>query len=342
MSKMKKRTKRILKAIFIPIACITIFFLLNFLLNAAAEPRDHVSPDYAKTDLNSLLAKDSLSDSDYELLYRQTGLGKPAVQDLLLLPDGREKIQQFQADFFRAPRIECKQNSLTAFQESLTDEAGGRIYGFQLAPIKDGDILLTRSMHSFGWRHGHAALVTSAAAGQTLEAISLGVDSTYQSTNGWRDWPTFMLLRPKPEYREKAAQAVAFANEHLAGIPYNLVRAFLPPNSKRLPAAHSARILFGKPINPLGSTLIPTAGRLSRLRIWPTANISMWYRCTEWTLRRYGRKCSRTDRLTIQASPQGQPILRGCLFIILRSIVTLYRASIPALCHHPLCNKKQA
>ena len=50
MSKMKKRTKRILKAIFIPIACITIFFLLNFLLNAAAEPRDHVSPDYAKTD----------------------------------------------------------------------------------------------------------------------------------------------------------------------------------------------------------------------------------------------------------------------------------------------------
>mgnify|MGYP000107992611 CR=1 FL=1 len=74
MSKMKKRTKRILKAIFIPIACITIFFLLNFLLNAAAEPRDHVSPDYAKTDLNSLLAKDSLSDSDYELLYRQTGL----------------------------------------------------------------------------------------------------------------------------------------------------------------------------------------------------------------------------------------------------------------------------
>ena len=123
---MKKRTKRILKAIFIPIACITIFFLLNFLLNAAAEPRDHVSPDYAKTDLNSLLAKDSLSDSDYELLYRQTGLGRPAVQDLLLLPDGREKIQQFQADFFRAPRIECKQNSLTAFQESLTDEAGGR------------------------------------------------------------------------------------------------------------------------------------------------------------------------------------------------------------------------
>ena len=67
MSKMKKRTKRILKAIFIPIACITIFFLLNFLLNAAAEPRDHVSPDYAKTDLNSLLAKDSLADSDYEL-----------------------------------------------------------------------------------------------------------------------------------------------------------------------------------------------------------------------------------------------------------------------------------
>lgn len=262
MSKMKKRTKRILKAIFIPIACITIFFLLNFLLNAAAEPRDHVSPDYAKTDLNSLLAKDSLSDSDYELFYRQTGLGKPAVQDLLLLPDGREKIQQFQADFFRAPRIECKQNSLTAFQESLTDEAGGRIYGFQLAPIKDGDILLTRSMHSFGWRHGHAALVTSAAAGQTLEAISLGVDSTYQSTNGWRDWPTFMLLRPKPEYREKAAQAVAFANEHLAGIPYNLVAGIFTSKFQEAPGGTQCAHLVWEAYQSTGLDLDSDGGKI--------------------------------------------------------------------------------
>lgn len=223
MSKTKKQTRRILKAIFIPIACITIFFLLNFLLNAAAEPHDHVSPGYEEVDLSLILAKDSLSDTDYETLYRQTGLGRPAVQDLLLLPDGREKIQQFQEDFFREPHITCKQISLTAYQESLTDETGSRIYGFQLAPLRDGDILLTRSMHSFGWRHGHAALVTSAAAGQTLEAISLGVDSSYQSVNGWRDWPTVMILRPKAKYGEKAAQAVAFANEHLAGIPYNLV-----------------------------------------------------------------------------------------------------------------------
>lgn len=74
-------------------------FLLNFLLNAAAEPHDHVSPGYEEVDLSLILAKDSLSDTDYETLYRQTGLGRPAVQDLLLLPDGREKIQQFQEDF---------------------------------------------------------------------------------------------------------------------------------------------------------------------------------------------------------------------------------------------------
>lgn len=220
---MRKTIGRILKWTLILLGCVALFFLLTFLLNAAAEPRDHVSPTYAKADLSPVLAKGALSDEDFDSLYRQTGLGKPAVQDLLLLPDGKEKILQAQEDFFREPHITCKQISLTAYQESLTDETGSRIYGFSLAPLRDGDIILTRSMHSFGWRHGHAALITDAAAGQTLEAVSLGVDSSYQSVNGWRDWPTVMILRPKAKYGEKATQAVAFANEHLAGIPYNLV-----------------------------------------------------------------------------------------------------------------------
>lgn len=262
MSKTKKQTRRILKAIFIPIACITIFFLLNFLLNAAAEPHDHVSPGYEEVDLSLILAKDSLSDTDYETLYRQTGLGRPAVQDLLLLPDGREKIQQFQEDFFREPHITCKQISLTAYQESLTDETGSRIYGFQLAPLRDGDILLTRSMHSFGWRHGHAALVTSAAAGQTLEAISLGVDSAYQSTNGWRDWPTFMLLRPKPEYREKAAEAVAFANDHLAGIPYNLVAGIFTSKFQEVPGGTQCAHLVWEAYQSTGLDLDSDGGKI--------------------------------------------------------------------------------
>ncbi|MCI6708785.1 MAG: hypothetical protein MR568_17870, partial [Eisenbergiella massiliensis] len=191
---MRKTIGRILKWTLIPLGCVALFFLLTFLLNAAAEPRDHVSPTYAKADLSPVLAKGALSDEDFDSLYRQTGLGKPAVQDLLLLPDGKEKILQAQEDFFREPHITCKQISLTAYQESLTDEIGSRIYGFSLAPLRDGDIILTRSMHSFGWRHGHAALITDAAAGQTLEAISLGVDSSYQSVNGWRDWPTVMIL----------------------------------------------------------------------------------------------------------------------------------------------------
>lgn len=220
---MRKTIGRILKWTLILLGCVALFFLLTFLLNAAAEPRDHVSPTYAKADLSPVLAKGALSDEDFDSIYRQTGLGKSAVQDLLLLPDGKEKILQAQEDFFREPHITCKQISLTAYQESLTDETGSRIYGFSLAPLRDGDIILTRSMHSFGWRHGHAALITDAAAGQTLEAISLGVDSSYQSVNGWRDWPTVMILRPKAKYGEKATQAVAFANEHLAGIPYNLV-----------------------------------------------------------------------------------------------------------------------
>lgn len=259
---MRKTIRRILKWTLIPLGCVALFFLLTFLLNAAAEPRDHVSPTGAKADLSPVLAKGVLSDEDYDSLYRQTGLGKTAVQDLLLLPDGREKILQAQEDFFREPHITCKQISLTAYQESLTDETGSRIYGFQLAPLRDGDILLTRSMHSFGWRHGHAALVTSAAAGQTLEAISLGVDSAYQSTNGWRDWPTFMLLRPKPEYREKAAEAVAFANDHLAGIPYNLVAGIFTSKFQEVPGGTQCAHLIWEAYQSTGLDLDSDGGKI--------------------------------------------------------------------------------
>lgn len=262
MSKTKKRTKRILKAVFIPFACIAVFFLLNFLLNAAAEPRGHVSPGYDEADLNILFAKEALSEEDYELLYRQTGLGRPAVQELMRTPGWEEKILAFQEAFFRAPRIECRQISLTAFQESLTDEAGSRIYGFPLAPLQDGDILLTRSMHSFGWRHGHAALVTDAAAGRTLEAISLGVDSAYQSVNGWRDWPTFLLLRPKAEYREKAAEAVAFANERLAGIPYNLVAGIFTAKFQEAPGGTQCAHLVWEAYQAAGLDLDSDGGKI--------------------------------------------------------------------------------
>lgn len=259
---MHKRTKRILKWTLIPLGCVALFFLLSFLLNAAAEPGDHVSPDYERVDLTPLLEQAALTDDDYQTLYEQTGLGRPAVQDLLLLPDGKAKILQFQEDFLREPQITCKQISITAYQESLTDENGSRIYGFQLAPLKDGDILLTRSMHSFGWRHGHAALVTDAAAGQTLEAISLGVNSAYRSANGWRDWPTFILLRPKAAYQEKAAQAVAFANEHLAGIPYNLVAGIFTSKFQEEPGGTQCAHLVWEAYQSAGLDLDADGGKI--------------------------------------------------------------------------------
>lgn len=259
---MKKNTRRILKWTLIPTGCVALFFLLAFLLNAAAEPRDHVSPAYDKMDLTQILAQDTLSEADYGQLYRQAGLGPPAVRDLLLLPDGKEKILQFQADFFRDTPITCKQISLTAYQESLTDENGNTAYGFALAPLRDGDILLTRSMHSFGWRHGHAALITDAAAGQTLEAISLGVDSAYQSANGWRDWPTFILLRPKEAYKEKAAQAVAFANEQLAGIPYNLVAGIFTSKLQEEPGGTQCAHLVWAAYQSAGLDLDSDGGKI--------------------------------------------------------------------------------
>ena len=56
-------------------------------------------PDYEKADLTATLSKSFLDESDYEFLYRQTGLTKLGVNGLV--SEGKtERIYEIQNDFF--------------------------------------------------------------------------------------------------------------------------------------------------------------------------------------------------------------------------------------------------
>lgn len=90
-----------------------------------------------------------------------------------------------------------------------------------LPQLRDGDVLVTMSVHSVGWRHGHCALVVDGAEGLTVEATALGTPSSVRSAWTWNRYPTVWLLRPQGLTEEERAALADYGLE-LNGVPYSL------------------------------------------------------------------------------------------------------------------------
>lgn len=206
-----------------------IFFLFVIYSFAAAyvsslfyiEELAYYAPAAEKRDLGEIVRKSScdvLTEEDYEFIYGQTGLGRSAVQSLSSL----ERLYDYQESYFSEIDFKCKANSPISYEERLQS---GRIL---LAPLEDGDILVTNASHVFSWRNGHAAIVTNADEGTTLEAVVIGTNSKPQSISKWTGYPNFAVLRLKGADRETRAEIAAAAAEHLDDVPYNVFIGLYP------------------------------------------------------------------------------------------------------------------
>jgi uncharacterized protein YycO len=192
-------------------------------LNIIIEPQGYIQASYDKIDLNPILSKKSLTESDYKTLFYQTGLGKVAVDELLKNKEtGISDIKDFQYNFFAEKNILCEKIGIITNQESFVDNKGNYKYGFNLAPYKDGYVLLTKATHSLGWRHGHAGIVTNSEKGETLEAVILGQNSQYQNINKWQMYPSFIMLKLKNVSDEKLEEIASFSKQYMYDIPYGL------------------------------------------------------------------------------------------------------------------------
>ncbi|MBO5199327.1 MAG: hypothetical protein J6B85_12565 [Lachnospiraceae bacterium] len=214
----------------------------------------YVSPEYDRINLLPILVKKSYSEEDYKTLYLQTGLGQPAIDDIRRETDTEEypeRILSFQDNFFASADYVCEHRLIFTSQEFLIDEEGDYRNGFELAPLKDGDILITLSSHTFGWRNGHAGIVTNAKTGQTLEAITIGVSSAFQQAKDWLGSPTLIVLRLKEEvnagHASIASQAAQLAKDLLIDVPYSLTVGLISPkypNSGELSGTHCAHLVW--------------------------------------------------------------------------------------------------
>ena len=187
-------------------------------------------PTEPRAELTALLEAPRRTQADDALLFRQTGLSPTAVEELLEQGEtGKEKILQAQEGFYTAPAPQCISLIGGRFtcEDRLRNEKGKPVYGVPLAPLHPGDLLVSFSTHTLGWRHGHAGLVLD--AGHVLEAVQLGTNSRIKKVDHWRTYSNFLVLRVK-DAAARMGQAVAdYARQVLNNVPYSLLPGILTP-----------------------------------------------------------------------------------------------------------------
>lgn len=132
----------------------------------------------------------------------------------------------------------CRPISLFTREELLTRRT------HTLPPLENGDILLTFSTHTFGWRHGHAGLVVDAEQGLVLEAQQLGSPSSLAQAEHWSRYPTLQVLRLKDADSEVRQAAAAYAAGSLAGLPYRLSSGLLPARGEEIASVQCAYLVW--------------------------------------------------------------------------------------------------
>lgn len=176
-----------------------------------------------RENIEALCEKAVFSSQDYDLIFSQTGLGKPGV-DALKNENFKTELLAFQKQRFLA--ADQKRHYLF-FPTTIADvsEEGGTYRRLKLPPLKTGDILITKSTKTLIYRHGHAAIVVDAGRGLVAEAMMLGVPSAITRLDGWESYATLMVLRPKE--KEAGEKAANYARTHLCGVPYHLLAGLL-------------------------------------------------------------------------------------------------------------------
>ena len=104
----------------------------------------------------------------------------------------------------------------------LSTVSGINIYNPPFVDLQNGDIIITLSIHSLGWRHGHATIITDAEKGEGVQAVMIGEKSNTALVGSWTKYPLVAVLRPKNISEDVRNQAGQYAEENLKGLYYSL------------------------------------------------------------------------------------------------------------------------
>ena len=207
------KKKNIMRSIPIALVVLSGLFLANYLLQTLwAHRTETIVPDYARVTISE--------ESDYETLFLQTGLGESAI-DKLIAQDRFDVALALQDAVFEPAKTLCAP-MFGWFTREDRRESDDRVI---LVDLQPGDILLSLSTHSVGWRHGHAGLVVDADS--VLESVSIGEVSDVVGASHWTTYSNFVVLRVKGIDEERQKAVAAYARENLCGVSYRLLSGWI-------------------------------------------------------------------------------------------------------------------
>lgn len=217
-------------------------------------------PAAPRLELSYVLEKSCMTDKDYSLLLHQTGLGRVAVDQLHQQPDGRTKIMAFQKGYYAKTKILREKLNLFTSQENLLPADSPGSSTMQLAPLKPGDIILTKSTSTLFWRHGHCGMVLDPIKGITLESLEPGTLSMKQSLSKWLSYPTFKIMRLKNADESTLSELVKYAENKLTDIKYSILASKAAGNTT--PASSNCSQLIWQAFRHSGYDLDSNKGLL--------------------------------------------------------------------------------
>lgn len=204
--------------------------ILLFIRHKVNEKNAYYFPDYA-------YEKVSTSDGD-EKIFKYTGLSPKATRDIT---EGGKKVtfNRLNKLYFEKPDIEKEYIFFpTTVQESVKASV-------PLAPLCDGDILVTFNTHTLDWRHGHLALVVDSEKNIILEHMSIGRTSVLSYAEKWGSYPAFAVLRYPDKI--KAKKAAKYAKEKLLDVPYNIFAGIIEKDKSKkdeITSSHCSHIVW--------------------------------------------------------------------------------------------------
>ncbi|WP_312653643.1 hypothetical protein [Aminipila sp.] len=227
----KNRNKFFIRATISAVVAFSILWI------AIDESEQHpvYKPDYNRDSLDYIFEdirtagefgkkenqKLQLTEEEYESIFRQTGLGKPAVDYIIEnKKDYEREIKNFQKIFFDGYPYTCAKIGVLTYNERMRDKNGEKVKGYEIVDLRPGDVLVNLSTHTMGYRHGHCGIVVSKPAkgkeAKTIEAIYLGEPTEYETTAKWRSCPTLVHLRISEEAAKSKGYTQAELGELLA------------------------------------------------------------------------------------------------------------------------------
>lgn len=230
----KRKSVKIIALCLATVIFIALVLEIGILLRSQYEV---YFPDYEKTDISGILKKEELSDSDYEILFMQTGLTRLGIDGLR--DRGLEKrIIRIQDQYFEKQNYYL--NSFAPFTGYLSRNTRPEVAEFAL--LENGDILYSPTTYFSFVRLGHTSLVVDASRGYMAQASGFGSPVKYVQIDHFFSRPAFAILRVNTE----VGQAVTdYTKGELIGVRYSLLAGFFGDKApKELNSTHCSHFIW--------------------------------------------------------------------------------------------------